>query len=409
MSIGVGGKTVKEALASLTDMSQGIEDITVSEYQQRILKAQGAMKEQCVAAMFISPSSNLTYFTGIQWRATERLLGAIIPVEGPVIYIVPNFELSSFKQCIIVEGELVTWQEHENPYELAIKLFFLKLKPEYYNWELALCGAMQHGMAKKLADFEPNFKFSCADKITEPLRQIKSQAEILILKRVMEMTLAVQQAAASILSQGISSKDVVEFIDSAHKKVGATGSYFCLVLFAEASAIPHGIKGWQTLKSGDMVLIDTGCKFKGYTSDITRSYVFGIPTKRQKQVWNIEKELQEVAFNAARLHHTCASVDQQVRNRLLELGYGEEYSLPGVPHRTGHGIGLDIHEGPYLVGGDDTKLSVGMCFSNEPTICIPKQFGVRLEDHFYMTKTGPVWFTEPSKSLADPFGLSCNE
>jgi Xaa-Pro dipeptidase len=83
----------------------------------------------------------------------------------------------------------------------------------------------------------------------------------------------------------------------------------------------------------------------------------------------------------------------------------EGYKLPGLPHRTGHGIGLDGHEGPYLVLNDDTPLDIGMCFSNEPMICIPGKFGIRLEDHFYMTKDGAKWFTEPSPSCDDPFGL----
>ena len=404
MTIGVGGKSIKEALASLTDMSDLIEDITVSEYQQRIANAQNAMRENQVAAIFISPSSNLIYFTGIQWRASERLLGVIIPLEGPISYVVPHFELSSFSPVILVQGRITTWQENEDPYDLVIKQLILNLKPEHYQWEFGLCGAMPNGMASKLSSIEPGFNFGCADKITEPLRQVKSPAEIKLIKRAMEMTVEVQKAAASILYEGISSKEVVEFIDEAHKKVGAPGSYFCLVLFAEASAIPHGIKGWQTLKNGDMVLIDTGCKFRGYTSDITRSYVFGTPSDCQRQVWDAEKLLQEEAFKAAKLHHTCASVDQRMRDKLKEIGLGQNYDLPGVPHRTGHGIGLDIHEGPYLVGGDNTKLRPGMCFSNEPTICLPGQFGVRLEDHFYLTKSGARWFTKPSKSIDDPFG-----
>jgi len=253
---------------------------------------------------------------------------------------------------------------------------------------------------------QTEFNFICADEITVACRQVKTVTELAIIQRVMDMTLAVQQAAASILCEGISSEQVVDFIDKAHKKVGANGSYFCIVLFAEASALPHGIKGWQTLKPNDMVLIDTGCKLMGYTSDITRSYVFGQISDHHRQVWNAEKAAQASAFKAAQVSNRCEYVDQQARIKLAECGFNQGYELPGLPHRTGHGIGIDIHEAPYLVGGDKTPLAPGMCFSNEPTICVPGKFGIRLEDHFYMAETGPKWFTEPSPSIDDPFGLT---
>jgi Xaa-Pro dipeptidase len=162
----------------------------------------------------------------------------------------------------------------------------------------------------------------------------------------------------------------------------------------------------QTLQSGDTVLIDTGCKLHGYISDITRTYVYGPISARQRAVWNSEKKAQQAAFDAAQLGVPCEVVDQAARRALEADGFGPGYKLPGLPHRTGHGIGMDIHEWPYLVGGDKTPLDVGMCFSNEPMICVPGAFGIRLEDHFYMTATGPQWFTQPAHSIDDPFGLA---
>ena len=152
-----------------------------------------------------------------------------------------------------------------------------------------------------------------------------------------------------------------------------------------------------------MVLIDTGCAFEGYNSDITRSYVFGEPTKRQREIWNLEKEAQAAAFRAAELGQPCETCDVAARAVLERAGLGPDYRLPGLPHRTGHGIGLDIHEAPNLVRGDRTTLAAGMCFSNEPMIVVPGEFGIRLEDHFYMTESGPRWFTRPSHSIDAPF------
>ena len=232
---------------------------------------------------------------------------------------------------------------------------------------------------------------------------IKSKAEIAIMQLAMDITLEVQEAAARILRVGISAKEVTDFIHEAHKRYGATsGSYFCIVLFGVDSSFPHGVKSPKSLEEGEVVLVDTGCQIHDYISDITRTYVFGEATEIQKRIWNIEKETQQAAFDASQLGKTCGSVDVASRQVLESHGLGPDYKLPGLPHRTGHGIGLDIHEWPYLVRNDETILEEGMTFSNEPMICIPGEFGVRHEDHFYMTDTGAQWFTKPQTSLYQP-------
>ncbi|MFT6989536.1 MAG: Xaa-Pro dipeptidase [Paraglaciecola sp.] len=413
MTIGIGGQSMKKTLANLQDMSKDIEPITVAEFRQRLNRAQQLMKAKNIEALFITPGSNLIYFTGLNLMCTERLIGAILSVTGELIYIVPHFELDSFREHLLLEGNISTWQEHEDPVALVMKELnrqnLIKKNDQSIarnKAKIAICGSSSFTTVSKFINQYSKYSFICADEITIPCRQIKSSKEIAIIKTVMEMTLVVQQAAASILYEGISSEEVVEFINRAHKKVGATGSYFCLVLFAQASALPHGIKGWQTLATNDMVLIDTGCKLMGYTSDITRSYVYGEPTDHHREVWNAEKSAQAAAFSAAQVSNNCEYVDQQAREKLAEYGFSQGYELPGLPHRTGHGIGIDIHEEPYLVGGSKTALAPGMCFSNEPTICVPGEFGVRLEDHFYITEEGPKWFTQLSNSIDDPFGVA---
>jgi len=176
-----------------------------------------------------------------------------------------------------------------------------------------------------------------------------------------------------------------------------------MVQFGHGTAFPHGVPGDPELREGDMVLIDTGTTVQGYQSDITRSYVFGKPSDEQRRVWDLEKAAQAAAFAAAQPGRSCESVDQAARDVLEAGGLGPDYTLPGLPHRTGHGIGLSIHEPAYLVRGDRTPLAAGMCFSNEPMIVIPDRFGVRLEDHFYMTDNGPKWFTEPQVAIDAPF------
>ncbi|WP_336605059.1 Xaa-Pro peptidase family protein [Phenylobacterium aquaticum] len=234
---------------------------------------------------------------------------------------------------------------------------------------------------------------------------IKSPAELALMAQAKAMTLEVHRRAAAILREGISTADVRRFIDQAHRALGADdGSSFCAVQFGVASAYPHGLPGEQALRSGDLVLIDTGCRVQGYNSDITRTYIFGTPTAEHRRIWDIEKRAQAAAFAAVKPGVPCEQIDAVARAVLAAESLGPDYALPGLPHRTGHGIGLSIHEAPYLVRGDKTPLAPGMCFSNEPMIVIPDQFGIRLEDHFHVTETGAAWFTEPQLDLEAPFG-----
>lgn len=407
MTLGVGGSTPEQALARLQNMMAGAQPISEAEYQTRIARAQALMREQDVAALFLAAGSNLQYFTGVQWHASERMVGAILPASGALEYLAPAFEEGTVRDFQVVPGAINTWQEHESPYVLLLDcLKRLGILPnDGAQPKVGLCSSLPFFMFEGIRQLTSGYRFVDAGGITTACRQAKSPAEIALMQRAKDMTLEVHKAVASILHEGISTTEVAEFIHQAHRRVGAPGSIFCIVLFGAASAFPHGVKHAQRLKDGDMVLIDTGCKVHSYLSDITRSYVFGTPSARQRELWNKEKAAQQAAFEAATLGAPCSSVDAAARRSLEAAGLGPGYSLPGLPHRTGHGIGLDIHEGPYLVGGDDTPLAEGMCFSNEPMICVPGEFGIRLEDHFYMTADGPRWFTQPSHSVDDPFGL----
>ncbi|MDP5213894.1 Xaa-Pro peptidase family protein [Pseudoalteromonas tunicata] len=403
MTIGVGGSTPEIELAKLSDMTKDIVPISELEYQTRIHKAQRLMKEQNIAAIYLDAGTNLYYFTGLKWYKSERMVGAILPVTGDLIFISPQFEEGSLRDHMLIQGKFYGWHEHESPYQLFANILN----------ELAITGG-QIAIDESAAFFifdglrtaAPHYQYVNASAITATCRQHKSANEIALLQQAKDMTLKVHQAAAAILKPGISTVEVSQFIQQAHKKVGAKGgSSFCIVLFGVATSFPHGVKEPQILKENDWVLIDTGCLVEGYNSDITRTYAFGEATHEQRIAWQVEKDAQVAAFDAAQLGIACGKVDDAARAILIQNGFGPDYNLPGLPHRTGHGCGLDIHEWPYLVRNNPTKLEVGMVFSNEPMLVIPTKFGVRLEDHFYMSENGPVWFTEPSSSLDDPFGL----
>ncbi|UWY27378.1 Xaa-Pro peptidase family protein [Flavobacterium sp. TR2] len=403
MTIGVGGSTIAIELEKIQNMTLGVVPIALSEYKQRIKKAVSLMKELNCKALYVNAGTNLYYFTGTKWNPSERMVGAILFEDETVEYIVPKFEEGTFKTFMQIEGNLNFWEEHESPSELFGHI--LKNK-NITDGGIALDESAAFFLIDGISKANPNFSFVNAQPITAECRMHKSANEIAIIQRAKDITMTVQKAAARILHPGISVSTVVDFIHKAHIKAGiASGSYFCIVLFGEDSQYPHGVTAPQNLVENDVVLIDTGCRLEGYLSDITRTYVYGTPNEEHRKIWNLEKATQKAAFDAAQIGATCGSVDDAARKVLAQAGLSGDYEIPGLPHRVGHGTGLDIHEYPYLVRGNQTTLKEGMVVSNEPMICMPGQFGIRHEDHFYMTADGPKWFTEPMLSIDNPFGL----
>ena len=405
MTIGIGGVSPQQALDGLNNMTQGVAPIALSEFEARIAKAQLIMQQQGIDAVYLNAGTNLYYFTGTRWYASERLVGAILPATGKVQYIAPAFELDTLQGFMVVKGEVNTWHEDESPYVL-VATTLNQMGFDVTRAKLAIDESTSYFISNGIAKAAPQLTLVDAKTVTAGCRMIKSSTELALIQQAMNMTLEVHKAAASILHEGITTDEVTAFIDAAHRKVGASrGSYFCIVLFGEDTAYPHGVKSPKALSKNDTVLIDTGCQLEGYNSDITRTYVFGEPSARQRELWQLEQQAQLAAFNIAKVDLPCGDVDTAARQVLEKAGFGPGYAVPGLPHRTGHGIGLDIHEWPYLVKSDRTPLAAGMCFSNEPMLCVPGEFGIRHEDHFYMTADGAKWFTLPAKSIDDPFYL----
>ena len=403
LTIGVGGSNAQQELAKLTNQCLDIKPISSNEFGERIKKAQQLMANNNLAAIYLNAGTNLSYFTGTKWHASERMVGAILTATGQLIYIAPFFEQGTILKFMGVKGEIAPWQEHESPYDL----FCMTLDTLGINeGNIGIDESTPFFIVDGINQCTKPYTLTSAKTVTAGCRSIKSENELALMQKAKDITLIVQQSAARILREGITTAEVTDFINEAHIRLGAPkGSYFCIVLFGVDSSFPHGVKETKTLEANDMVLIDTGCVIENYISDITRSYVFGEPSDEQRHYWTIEKDAQQVAFDAAVLSNPCADIDIAARNFLASSGLGPDYETPGCPHRTGHGIGLDIHEWPYLNKADMTPLETGMCFSNEPMLVIPDKYGIRLEDHFYMTPQGPKWFTQPSHSIDDPFAV----
>ena len=395
----IGGSSASTELASINSWGENAPPIAMSEREVRIERARALMAEYRCDALIVGAGASLSYFSGLGWGMIERLIAMVVTPQGRPYLICPAFELGSLTSFLSMDVEVRLWEEDEKPADLVAQVLC-----ENGVSRLAVDPALPFGMCESLRVATPKVELIAGHAIIDGCRAIKSLAELALLGQAKHMTLEVQRRAARILTPGIRASAVSSFIDDAHKAIGSAGSTFCTVQFGASTAFPHGLPTDDVLHEGDMVLIDTGCAIHGYNSDITRSYVFGSPTPDQRMIWEIEQEAQRAAFDAVRPGVTCETIDKRARDVLVKHGLGPNYQLPGLPHRTGHGIGLSVHEAPYLVRGDTTPLAVGMCFSNEPMIVVPGRYGVRLEDHFHVTETGAEWFTEPATSIDRPFG-----
>jgi Xaa-Pro dipeptidase len=396
---GIGGSNAQVQLEGLTSWPDSAPAVARDERLARIERAREHMARWGADALLIGAGASLRYFTGVTWGASERLVAMLLFRNGDPVMICPAFELGSLEAELQIGADIRLWEEDESPSDMVAAVL-----RERGGETLAIDPAMAFQLAERIRRVAPSMNLIDGSPIVDGCRMRKSDTELALMRQAKAMTLEVQRRAALILREGITATEVRRFIDEAHRAVGASGSSFCIVQFGRSTAFPHGLPGECRLAEGDVVLIDTGCAVEGYNSDITRTYVFGDADPNQRRIWEIERRAQQAAFDAARPGVPCEAIDQAARRVLVKAGLGPDYRLPGLPHRTGHGIGLSIHEAPYLVRGDATPLAPGMCFSNEPMIVVPDRFGVRLEDHFHITEDGAAWFTQPSPSIDAPFG-----
>ena len=358
------------------------------------------MLQNKIEALILESGTALDYFTGIYWWPSERTMVAVIPAKGEIFYVCPGFEEGRFREQITLDGKVYVWQEDDSPYELIVHTLS---EAGIQSGKIAFEEQVRFFIYDGIRKAAPQMEYLSGDPVTIPCRLIKSAAELALMQKASDITVAAMKIGFDHLKEGISPDIISNMINKAQQEMGATPD-FALVLFGKSSALPHGSIKPQHLKNGDIVLMDCGCKVGGYCSDITRTVVFGAePTKRQLEIWNLEKKSQAAGFAAARIGSTCEQVDASARKVITDAGFGPGYQLPGLPHRTGHGIGMDGHEWGNMVKGNQLALQAGMCFSIEPTIAIPGEFGVRLEDCVYMTEDGPKWFSKPAVSIHQPF------
>jgi len=381
----------------LEPLTAAAHPISAAERRARIAKVQGLMQQRRVGALLVESGASLEYFTGIRWHRSERTTAAVIPARGDVLIVTPAFEEPSVRETLVVDGDVRPWNESDSPFAAIVQ------------------GLRDRGVRRGTIAVEPTVRFFIVDGVRkaasgydivsgEPLiracRMIKSPAELALMQTANDVTLTALHYVHRHIERGMSGADIGAVMNRATLALGGSPE-FALVLLNEASAYPHGSLKPQLVGEGSIILMDCGCSVHGYQSDISRTWVYGQPTARQRQVWNTVRRGQEIALETAKLGVAAGDLDDAVRAYYESEGWGPGYKLPGLSHRTGHGIGLDGHEPAYLVHGDTTPLEYGMCFSDEPGIYIPGEFGVRLEDCWYMTAAGAKLFTPLAKSIED--------
>jgi Xaa-Pro dipeptidase len=375
--------------------------ISSAERLQRLAGAKALMKRHGIGAVLVESGPSLDYYTGIQWWRSERLTGAVIPAEGDPIIVTPFFERPSIAEMLSIPAEIRTWEEDEEPLKLVAD--FLKER-KVAHLPIGFEETDRYFLMDRLKKQLPKTPIVSGNPVVRAQRMIKSPAELALMQSANDIMLASLRYAGTRTREGMTPADINAMIAAAQEKLG--GLYDPgLVLIGEASAYPHGSKLPHVVKRGDIVLMDCTCSVHGYQADITRTFVYGAdPTPDQRKLWDQVHQGQQIAIQAAKVGVPAGSVDDAVRRVYESWGYGPRYKLPGTPHRTGHGIGMEVHEPIYLVHGETTPLAPGMCFSDEPGIYIPGKFGVRLEDCWHMTATGPKFFTNPPPSIDQPFG-----
>ena len=395
---GVSALPSAAAAAGPGSLTAGAKPISADERRARIAKVQALMVQRRISALMVEPGSTLDYFTGIRWRLSERITLAVIPARGEVVVVTPAFEEPSVRETLQVGGDVRTWNEHENPFERIVQ------------------GLRDRGVVSGVIAAEPTLRFFIvdgvrqasneyriisADALVRACRLIKSPAELSLMQIANDVTIGAIRSVHARVQRGMTSAEISALMDRTTVEMGGSPE-FSMVLLNEASAYPHGSLKVQTIRDGSVVLMDCGCTVQGYQSDISRTWVFGEANARQRKVWDTVKRGQEIALETAKIGLPTGKLDDAVRSYYESQGWGPGYKLPGLPHRTGHGIGLDGHEPAYLVHGDATPLQAGMCFSDEPGLYIPGEFGIRLEDCWVMTASGPKPFTPLAKSLDEP-------
>ncbi|HWW98799.1 MAG TPA: Xaa-Pro peptidase family protein, partial [Edaphobacter sp.] len=382
------------AIAALTSRRAEAIPITLAEREQRLDRARALMRKNHIDALVIATGTSLNYFTGLRWGQSERFFAWVLPEKGTPFIVCPVFEEGRVRERMEAKPatlpsasttRVYTWNEDEDPYKLLAKA--LK-ESGIATGRIGIEERTQFVFADGIAHASPTLTATSATPITFGCRSIKTPAELALMQLANNITLSVYKAAYESAQPGMTNRQFSQLIDTAYARCGVTGDASCQV--GEYSALPHGSLQPQVIREGEIILIDDGCTVEGYQSDISRTFILGNAASpkldKARKVFDIVHQAQSAALAASHPGVQCQTIDTAARNVITAAGYGPDYKH--FTHRLGHGIGMDGHEWPYLVRGNNTPLEPGMTFSDEPGIYIVGEFGIRLEDDWVVTPDG---------------------
>jgi Xaa-Pro dipeptidase len=362
----------------------------MSEFnKERATHALEKVGEEGVDALLLFPGPSIYYYTGFNIGLSERLAAALIPVEGKPVFVVNELEEELRGQTPWFTDRVV-WREHEDPARLLVETIADR---GLDSADIGLTEDAPWGWVNRLSALAPNVKFVDVSSQLGYIRMVKTPQEIDWIRKACAIADRTLENTFRGLRTGMTEAELASTLTAEMKTLGG-GMVFVDVLFGERAALPHGGASERRLKPGDGVLVDMGCTVHGYWSDITRTVFYGDPSKHQTKIYNIVLEANRAAFNAVKPGATCESIDIAARKVIEEAGYGEYFI-----HRLGHGVGLQIHEHPYMVKNNMLPLADGMVFSDEPGIYIVGELGVRVEDTVVCTQTGCKSLTRHRRSL----------
>lgn len=354
-------------------------------------KLTNLLNEEDISSLILIPGPNLYYATGLQVKPSERLIAAIIPVEQDPIVVCPSFEEERIRRSTSIK-DVQTWEEDDDPFELAGKCL---ASLELISSPIGLDPKFWFEFYSRLAAVLPQTNFFNGGPIMEEARITKSEDELTLMRRASSLTAEGILESIEQVTVGMMESEVAGIVaDNLTKRSGEPVPAFCLVQSGPNSAIPHGSPSDRTIEKNDVLLIDTGTTVAGYHGDITFTTVIGEPSERFKKIYDIVLRANRAAFERAREGIRCEELDRVARDLITSEGFGEYF-----PHRLGHGLGLEVHEGPYLVHGNKQELKAGMTYTIEPGIYFLGEFGVRIEDNVVVTKDGAEWLSNVPREI----------
>jgi len=341
-------------------------------FRDRQARLRAGARAVGIDVLYATPSTNLAYSANLAIGRSERLTALLLFVDGPAVLVTPSFEADNHRRDAVVD-DVVTWKEDEDPEALVAKTLG-KARVVGIEGSTAFATAARLRAATSVEERD-------ATQIFDALRTVKSAEEQALIRDAARRTSLAIAATHKRLSRGVTEREVATWLEQEFQKQGVSGGG--LVQFGPSAALPHGGPGDRRLAAGDVVLIDAGCKVRGYTSDVTRTVCFGPPSDELRKVYATVDRAQRAGIDALMAGVPGEDVDRAARKVIEDAGYGAFFS-----HRLGHGLGMDGHEQPYLVRGNRTPLAAGNTVTIEPGIYMPGKLGVRIEDDYCAAASG---------------------